>query len=88
MDYYKIPAGFLRYHIDPGEIGSWPLLAMYARVASEGCCGESEGEGTHTLRVQGCLLGLISVVLRELLASELPIQCHIFPAKAFPPLGP
>lgn len=48
MDYYTIPAGFLGYHIDSGEIGSWPLLAIYARVASEDCCGESEGEGTHT----------------------------------------
>lgn len=48
MDYYKIPAGLLRYNIDPGEIGSGTLLARYARVALEGCCGESEGEDTHT----------------------------------------
>lgn len=48
MDYYKIPAGLLRYNIDPGEIGSWTLLATYAKVSSEGCCGESEGEDTHT----------------------------------------
>lgn len=48
MDYYKIPAGLLRYNMDPGEIGSGTLLAIYARVVSEGCCGESEGEDTHT----------------------------------------
>lgn len=56
MDYYKIPAGLLRYNIDPGEIGSWTLLATYAKVSSEGCCGESEGEDTHTQFRAACLV--------------------------------